>query len=184
DNSSDGESSPGEPMAERGEPMAERGEPMAERGEPMAERGEPMAERGEPMAEPERANNTERVEQPERVEDSEDSGPSPKNRPTTGAGPAGLDALGGEQGFAAAGQDAAKHDAAKHDSGESGYWTWRLFRDGYSASQIALIRRCGTDQLADDLVAAVAAGHQVNPSWLEQPDQVRRVEKAIAALQS
>ena len=46
------------------------------------------------------------------------------------------------------------------------YWTWRLFRDGYSADQIQEIR--GTDQrsLASDLNAAAAAGHAVDPSWI------------------
>lgn len=46
------------------------------------------------------------------------------------------------------------------------YWTWRLFRDGYTASQIALIRRCSPGSLALELARAAEAGHPIDPNWI------------------
>ena len=45
------------------------------------------------------------------------------------------------------------------------YWTWRLFRDGYTASQIAQIRRCDVSRLDADLATASASGHEVRAEW-------------------
>ncbi len=50
------------------------------------------------------------------------------------------------------------------------YWTWRLFRDGYSASQIAAIRRVDVTELADDLKLAARAGHSIRPEWGQSSD--------------
>ena len=50
------------------------------------------------------------------------------------------------------------------------YWTWRLFRDGYSASQIAAIRRVNVAKLADDLKLAAQAGHAIRPEWGQSGD--------------
>ncbi|TWT83954.1 ATP-dependent DNA helicase RecQ [Planctomycetes bacterium CA13] len=49
--------------------------------------------------------------------------------------------------------------------GSDPYWTWRLFRDGYTMSQIALIRRCSVGSLAIELKEAAEAGHPVDPKW-------------------
>jgi ATP-dependent DNA helicase RecQ len=46
------------------------------------------------------------------------------------------------------------------------YWTWRLFRDGYTADQISVIRRCDISSLSAELVAAESAGHPVDPDWI------------------
>ncbi len=64
---------------------------------------------------------------------------------------------------------------------EAECWTWRLFHDGYSASEIALIRRCDESQLVDDLVAAVAAGRPVDAGWIGRGSGAIRIENAIAS---
>ena len=46
------------------------------------------------------------------------------------------------------------------------YWTWRLFRDGYSASQVSNIRRKAIGTLATDLVKATQCGYPVDPTWM------------------
>jgi len=54
----------------------------------------------------------------------------------------------------------------EHDvSSEDAYWTWRLFRDGYSCDQISLIRGRDSSEIASDLAVAAKAGHAVNPAW-------------------
>ncbi|MFK8111194.1 MAG: RecQ family ATP-dependent DNA helicase [Rubripirellula sp.] len=60
------------------------------------------------------------------------------------------------------------------------YWTWRLFRDGYTEQQIASIRRCEVGSLVDDLVSAVAAGHPVDPNWIARKDGQKRLVDAVA----
>lgn len=59
----------------------------------------------------------------------------------------------------------------------SGYWTWRLFRDGYSAEQIAEIRGVDGGRLVEDLVAAAKAGHAVDPGWVSDPAGRGRLEQ-------
>jgi ATP-dependent DNA helicase RecQ len=61
------------------------------------------------------------------------------------------------------------------------YWTWRLFRDGYSADQITAIRHCDPSQLVDDLILAAAAGYSVDPSWITAPEGSQRIRNALAA---
>ena len=56
------------------------------------------------------------------------------------------------------------HAVKPHDA-ESAYWTWRLFRDGYTMSQIALIRRCDPKLLKQELNMAAEAGHPVDKKW-------------------
>ncbi len=77
-------------------------------------------------------------------------------------------------------EDAPRDGVPTETPSQSFYWTWRLFRDGYAASQITLIRRLEPEQLVDDLVTAVAAGHPVDPTWIEQQAGAKRIEKAIA----
>ena len=45
------------------------------------------------------------------------------------------------------------------------YWTWRLFRDGYTKSQICEIRRCDAETIRQDLAVAAQSGHAVDPTW-------------------
>ncbi len=51
------------------------------------------------------------------------------------------------------------------DRATDAYWTWRLFRDGYTADQISQIRRCERAALATDLKIAENLGHEVRPEW-------------------
>ncbi len=51
------------------------------------------------------------------------------------------------------------------DLTKSFHWTWRLFCDGYSAKQIAQIRRCDPQVLMQELQAAGEAGYEVRPDW-------------------
>ena len=46
---------------------------------------------------------------------------------------------------------------------DDAYWTWKLFHDGYTADQVAAIRNRNHASLAIDLVAARAAGHEIDP---------------------
>jgi ATP-dependent DNA helicase RecQ len=49
------------------------------------------------------------------------------------------------------------------------YWTWRLFRDGYSAEQIERIRRIDLNTVAEHLAKAAENGQFVDPNWLSGP---------------
>ncbi len=51
------------------------------------------------------------------------------------------------------------------DRATQAYWTWRLFRDGYTADQISQIRHCDRASLAVDLEIAAQLGHQVRDEW-------------------
>ncbi len=53
------------------------------------------------------------------------------------------------------------------DEASDAYWTWRLFRDGYTVSQVALIRHCPASTLVRQLEIASAVGHPIDLSWLE-----------------
>lgn len=61
------------------------------------------------------------------------------------------------------------------------YWTWRLFRDGYTADQIEEIRRCGQTRLVDDLIVAAGAGYSVDPNWIDRPEASQRIRDALEA---
>lgn len=82
--------------------------------------------------------------------------------------PPNLDASSGETEHSPAKN--LEEDSLDSPSGESpdhpdAYWTWRLFRDGYTADQIALIRRVDSAQIATDLKLAAGAGHKIRPEW-------------------
>ena len=55
------------------------------------------------------------------------------------------------------------------------YWTWRLFRDGYTADQVAAIRRLPIARLVDDLAWALASGHEIDASWINSPEAAERL---------
>ncbi len=96
---------------------------------------------------------------------------------------ANLPAAGDEVPIENRGDCVPDRDVGRSADAQSAYWTWRLFRDGYSPSQIALIRRCETNELIDDLVVAIQAGHPVDPSWVSDLDGARRVQDAISGSQ-
>ncbi|MGB7345230.1 MAG: ATP-dependent DNA helicase RecQ [Pirellulaceae bacterium] len=45
------------------------------------------------------------------------------------------------------------------------YWTWRLFRDGYTSDQVMQIRCRSIGAILQDLAEAKAAGYEVQPEW-------------------
>ncbi|MDA8745731.1 RecQ family ATP-dependent DNA helicase [Rubripirellula amarantea] len=59
------------------------------------------------------------------------------------------------------------------------YWTWRLFRDGYSETQIAAIRRCGVESLLEDLIWAANNGQSVSLEWISDEPARQRLSAAL-----
>jgi ATP-dependent DNA helicase RecQ len=59
-------------------------------------------------------------------------------------------------------------------------WTWRLFRDGYTADQVRQIRRSDRRGVDEDLIAAALAGRPVEPGWAEAAETRRRLEEIRA----
>ncbi len=49
---------------------------------------------------------------------------------------------------------------------QDAYWTWRLFRDGYSWDQIKLIRGRNDAELTRELRLASLAGHAIQAAWV------------------
>lgn len=60
-----------------------------------------------------------------------------------------------------------------------GYWTWRLFRDGFTENEVAAIRRSDSAALIEDLVAAAKAGLEVNETWISGEDHLHRIREAF-----
>lgn len=58
------------------------------------------------------------------------------------------------------------------------YWTWRLFRDGYTEQQIAAIRRCDVSQLIDELISSANSGLPIDPAWINSTDGQHRLDRA------
>ena len=48
----------------------------------------------------------------------------------------------------------------------AGYWTWRLFSDGYSESEVMAIRHCDSAELVSQLLLAIENGLVVDPGWI------------------
>ena len=48
----------------------------------------------------------------------------------------------------------------------AGYWTWRLFSDGYTESQVMAIKHCDSAELASQLQLAAQSGLTVDPGWI------------------
>ena len=64
------------------------------------------------------------------------------------------------------------------------YWTWRLFRDGYTASQIAQIRRCDLSSLDVDLSVASESGHEVRADWWSESSVSHPTAKSVQSSQT
>ena len=60
-----------------------------------------------------------------------------------------------------------------------GYWTWRLFRDGYSESEVMAIQQSNTDQLVSNLLLAVANGLEVEADWISDEHATEQLRKSI-----
>ena len=65
------------------------------------------------------------------------------------------------------------------ESETPGYWTWRLFRDGYSESEVMAIQQCNTDQLVSNLLLAVANGLEVEADWISDEHATEQLRKSI-----
>ncbi len=48
------------------------------------------------------------------------------------------------------------------------YWTWRLFRDGYTWDQVCQVRCRDSKSVAQDLILAAKTGHTVQAGWLNE----------------
>jgi ATP-dependent DNA helicase RecQ len=66
------------------------------------------------------------------------------------------------------------------DAGSEAYWTWRLFKDGYSTREIESIRGRDLTSLDDDLITAATAGLAVEPRWFSSAEARKRVEKVTS----
>ena len=62
--------------------------------------------------------------------------------------------------------------------GLAGYWTWRLFSDGYSESEVMAIRHCDSAELVSQLLLAVESGLIVDPHWISDEQVTERLRKS------
>jgi len=61
----------------------------------------------------------------------------------------------------------------------SGYWTWRLFRDGYSEAEVMEIRGCEPTELLNQLLLAARNGLMVDPTWVADPAAAQRIRSVV-----
>ncbi len=59
------------------------------------------------------------------------------------------------------------------------YWTWRLFQQGYSATEVQEVRGIERCQIVDHLTAAADAALPVQAEWLLTAEQIRALEKLM-----
>ena len=60
-----------------------------------------------------------------------------------------------------------------------GYWTWRLFRDGYSESEVLAILCSEPTELVDQLVLAARGGLSVDPTWVADNTAAKRIRSVL-----
>ncbi|MGI9474175.1 MAG: RecQ family ATP-dependent DNA helicase [Rubripirellula sp.] len=74
---------------------------------------------------------------------------------------------------------ASELPVANSDAARSvGYWTWRLFQDGFSLDEVLAIRRFDRAALVEELVAAAQTGRPVNEAWIPDQESVDRIREA------
>lgn len=71
---------------------------------------------------------------------------------------------------------------AASTSTQTGYWTWKLCRDGYTLEQISEIRGVRIEGLIAHLVAAARAGHHVDPAWGGTGEKTQMLAQALSNL--
>ena len=77
-------------------------------------------------------------------------------------------------------EDASELPVANNKSEETpGYWTWRLFRDGYSESEVLAILCCEPTELVDQLVLAARGGLSVDPTWVADNTAAKRIRSVV-----
>ncbi len=59
-----------------------------------------------------------------------------------------------------------------------GYWTWRLFSDGYSEAEVMAIRHCDPSELASQLLLAAQNGLVVDPGWISDEQAAEQLRKS------
>ena len=59
-----------------------------------------------------------------------------------------------------------------------GYWTWRLFSDGYSESEVMAIRHCDSNELVSQLLLAIESGLIVDPGWITDEHGIEQLRKS------
>ncbi|HBV66027.1 MAG TPA: helicase [Rhodopirellula sp.] len=60
----------------------------------------------------------------------------------------------------------------------AGYWTWRLFNDGYSESEVKAIRHCNDAELVSQLLLAIESGLIVDLGWITNEHDNQLLRKA------
>lgn len=60
----------------------------------------------------------------------------------------------------------------------AGYWTWRLFSDGYSESEVKAIRHCDDAELVSQLLLAMESGLIVDLGWITNEHGKELLRKA------
>ena len=77
-------------------------------------------------------------------------------------------------------EDPSELPVANNKSEETpGYWTWRLFRDGYSESEVLAILCCEPTELVDQLVLAARGGLSVDPTWVADNTAAKRIRSVV-----
>ena len=100
------------------------------------------------------------------------------------SGPGNIVVFGGDPSMPAGTPTALAADTSDVDRSQvirpNHYWTWRLFRDGYSADECAAIRRLHHSDLCDHLLRSCEDGLAVQPGWLLDADQLRWLQQQAA----
>lgn len=60
----------------------------------------------------------------------------------------------------------------------AGYWTWRLFSDGYSETEVMAIRHCNSAELVSQLLLAIGNGLIVDPGWITDEHGTEQLRKS------
>ena len=60
----------------------------------------------------------------------------------------------------------------------AGYWTWRLFRDGYSEAEVMAIQQCDSAELVSQLLLAVQGGLEIDLGWITDEHSVEQLRKS------
>jgi len=77
-------------------------------------------------------------------------------------------------------EDPSELPVANNKSEETpGYWTWRLFRDGYSESEVLAILCSEPTELVDQLVLAARGGLSVDPTWVADNTAAKRIRSVV-----
>ena len=60
----------------------------------------------------------------------------------------------------------------------AGYWTWRLFRDGYSEAEVMAIQHCDSAELVSQLLLAVQGGLEIDLGWITDEHGAEQLRKS------